>query len=229
MASLPTPSGDLVAWDPVAQRAAWRVSHGPAREGGGVLATGGNLVFQGRSDGVLLAYRAMDGKEVWQFNTGTGIIAPPVTYLVNGIQYVSVLAGWGGGDGLFNSPFKGKAGFGRMVTFALGGTATLNAPAYGHTEPPTPAISMNASAKTVHEGGQLFNSQCAPCHGVNAEAGPVPDLRYATKQTHEEFDGILLNGDRAALGMPSFKKIFTPDQVHAIQAYILSRARESAK
>ena len=229
MAALPTPSGELVAWDPTGQRAAWRVSHGAATEGGGVLATAGNLVFQGRSDGVLLAYRATDGKEVWQFNTGTGIIAPPITYLVDGVQYVSVMAGWGGGDGLFNTPFKGKAGYGRVVTFALGGTGTLNAPAYGHTEPPTPAISVNASPKTVHEGGQLFNSQCAPCHGLNAVAGPTPDLRYATKETYDEFEGIVLNGDRAALGMPSFGKILTRDQVRAVQAYILSRARESAK
>ena len=229
MASLPASYGELVAWDPVGQRAAWRVNHGGATEGGGVLATAGNLVFQGRSDGVLVAYRANDGKPVWQFNTGTGIVAPPITYLADGVQYVSVLAGWGGGDALFNSTFKGKAGYGRILTFALGGTAALNPTPYGHKEPPAPAIAMNASARVVKEGGQLFNSQCAQCHGLNAVAGPVPDLRYLTKETHQEFEGIVLGGDRAALGMPSFKKILSPEQARSIQAYILSRARESAK
>ena len=84
-----------MAWDPVPQKAAWRVSY-PVAEGGGVLATAGNLVFQGRADGVLAAYRATDGKQLWTFDAGTGIMAPPVTYLVDGVQYVSVLAGWGG-------------------------------------------------------------------------------------------------------------------------------------
>src|SRR6516165_5101181 len=93
--SSPPPTGELLAWDPVNQRAAWRVSY-PVVEGGGVLTTAGNLVIQGRADGVLAAYRANDGKPLWQADAGTGIMAPPVTYLVNGVQYVSVMAGWGG-------------------------------------------------------------------------------------------------------------------------------------
>ncbi|MBV9398846.1 MAG: PQQ-dependent dehydrogenase, methanol/ethanol family [Bryobacterales bacterium] len=228
IASAPPPSGDLVAWDPIAQRAAWRVNFGAGTEPGGVLATAGNLVFVGRSDGVLLAYRATDGKELWQAKTGTGIMAPPVTYTVDGAQYISVLAGWGGPDGL-RGGYNGKSGFGRIVTFAIGGSATLNPPAYGHNGPPMPAMSLNASPAMVKEGGQLFNAQCAGCHGQNAVAGPLPDLRYASRETHQEFEDIVLGGSHATVGMPSFQKILTPAQVHAIQAYILSRARESAK
>ena len=59
--TMPPPTGELLAWDPVARKAAWRVKS-PVLEGGGVLATAGNLVFQGRADGVLAAYRATDGK-----------------------------------------------------------------------------------------------------------------------------------------------------------------------
>jgi quinohemoprotein ethanol dehydrogenase len=224
MASLPAPTGELVGWDPVGQRAAWRVSSGGAI-GGGVLATAGNLVFQGRSDGLLLAYRATDGKQLWQFSAGTGIMAPPVTYLVNGVQQLSVMVGWGGPDGLNNDPFHGKAGFGRVLTFAVGGTATLNSPAFGHAEPPAPAITMNASPKVIREGGLLFNDQCSGCHGVNAVGGPLPDLRYTSKTVHEQFEAIVLGGARASLGMPSFQKILKLEQVRAIQAYILSRAR----
>jgi len=44
-------------------------------ESGGVLATGGNLVFQARSDGIFCAYRASDGKKLWEFDAGTGIMA----------------------------------------------------------------------------------------------------------------------------------------------------------
>jgi quinohemoprotein ethanol dehydrogenase len=132
---------------------------------------------------------------------------------------------------MFNAPNRGKVkpGYGRILTFALNGTAALNVPAFGHTEPPTPAITMNASAETIREGGTLFNSHCAGCHGITAVAGPLPDLRYATKAVHEAFQNIVLEGEREPFGMPSFKDILKPDDVRAIQAYILSRARESSK
>ena len=86
-----------------------------------------------------------------------------------------------------------------------------------------------ASPETVHEGGLLFNSYCAPCHGINAVAGPNPDLRYASKEVHQDFENIVLGGARASAGMPSFKSILNADQVKAIQAYVLARAGESAK
>jgi alcohol dehydrogenase (cytochrome c) len=60
---------------------------------GGALATAGNLVFLGESDGTFGAYDAKTLKQVWSFNTGTGINAPPITFSVNGKQYVAVLAG----------------------------------------------------------------------------------------------------------------------------------------
>ena len=230
LVSMPPATGELVAWDPVAQKAAWRARY-PTVEGGGVLATGGNLVFQGRADGVLAAYRATDGKQLWMFDAGTGIIAPPVTYTVDGTQYISLMVGWGGAPALFNAPGSGpvKPGYGRILTFTLNGTATLKAPPFGHKDPPVPAITSNASPKTVHEGGLLYNSNCAPCHGVNAVAGPMPDLRYASKETLEGIEDIVLGGSRASAGMPSFQKILDAGQVRAIQAYIVARARESAK
>jgi quinohemoprotein ethanol dehydrogenase len=81
----------------------------------------------------------------------------------------------------------------------------------------------------VHEGGLLFNTHCAGCHGINAVAGPLPDLRYSNRDTLERIEDIVLGGNRASLGMPSFQKILNQMQVRAIQAYIVSRARESAK
>ena len=227
--SLPPPSGELLAWDPVNQRAAWRASY-PVVEGGGVLTTAGNLVFQGRADGVLAAYRATDGQQLWQFDAGTGIMAPPVTYSVDGVQFVSLMVGWGGPDGAFNAPNRGrvKPGYGRIVTFALDGNATLTARPFRHTEPPTPAITMNASPKTVHEGKLLYGGHCVQCHGIDAVAGPLPDLRYLTRTVHQQFEAIVLDGARASRGMPSFKDLLSADQVRAIQAYVLSRASEGA-
>ncbi len=229
--SMPHPTGELLAWNPVSQRAAWHAKY-PVAVGGGVLATAGNLVFQGRADGVLAAYRATDGKQLWTFDAGTGIMAPPVTYQIDGVQYVSVLAGWGGPDGLGNDPGWGpvKPGFGRMLTFTLGGNAAFKAPAFGHKDPPPmPSITVNTSPQVVHQGELLFDDNCAGCHGAKAVAGPLPDLRYASTQTLEGIQAIVLGGARAARGMPSFQKILTAEQVRAIQAYIVSRAREGAK
>jgi mono/diheme cytochrome c family protein len=231
LASMPSTVGALVAWDPVAGKAAWTAKL-PVAEGGGVLATAGNLVFEGRSDGILTAYRATDGKELWMFDAGTGIMAPPVTYTVGGVQYVSVLAGWGGSTGVRNVPGAGpvKPGYGRIVTFTIDGTATLKPPAFGHKEPPPmPAITTKFSPEVVSLGAGLFNADCSGCHGTNAVAGSLPDLRYAGKETLEGLEDIVLGGSRASAGMPSFKKILTPEQVRAIQAYIITRARESAE
>jgi len=230
LGSMPAEKGELVAWDPVGQKAAWRASY-PTTEGGGVLATAGNLVFQGRGDGIVAAYRATDGAQLWKFDAGTGVIAPPVTYSVNGAQYISVMVGWGGGPGMFNGPGSGtvKPGYGRILTFAIGGTATLKAPAYTHKDPPTPPTNINASTQVVKEGNALFNSHCASCHGINAVAGPLPDLRYSSRETLEGIEGIVLGGSRASAGMPSFKDVLDSRQVQAIQGYIVSRARELAR
>lgn len=229
MASMPPPSGELLAWDPTAQKAAW-VARYPVVDGGGVLATGGNLVFQGRGDGIFAAYRATDGEQVWRFDAATGIMAPPVTYTVDGVQYVTVMAGWGGADGLINAPGAGavKPGWGRILTFALDGKAILKAPPFGHKNPPRPAITAKQDAQTVHAGALLFNSHCFLCHGLNAVAGPLPDLRYSSKEVLDSLTSIVLGGARASRGMPSYKKILSEEDVKAIRAYIIARAQEAA-
>jgi quinohemoprotein ethanol dehydrogenase len=200
-------------------------------ESGGVLATAGNLVFQGRSDGMLCAYRATDGQKLWEYNAGTGIMAPPVTYLVGGVQYITLMVGWGGAAGLVNplgeEPIK--PGFGRVLTFAIGGKAKLEVPPFGHQGLPSPAIHINATQATVHEGAILYGTFCFYCHGVNVVAGAsIPDLRYASAQTHQQFEAIVLGGARESRGMPSFKDALKRDQIRAIQAYVLSRAAASA-
>lgn len=229
MESMPAPTGELLAWDPIGQKPVWRAKY-PVVDGAGVLATGGNLIFQGRADGIFAAYRATDGQPLWRFDAATGIMAPPVTYTVDGIQYVTVLAGWGGAAGLMNTPAVGaaKPGFGRILTFALNGAATLDAPPFGHKDPPVPAITATQNAHIVHKGLLLFNSHCFTCHGLNAIAGPLPDLRYSSKPTLDSLESIVLGGTRASGGMPSFKKVLGAKEVEAIRAYIISRAQETA-
>jgi quinohemoprotein ethanol dehydrogenase len=201
----------------------------PVSQSGGVLATAGNIVFQGRADGIFTAYRSTDGAKLWEFDAGTGIMAPPVTYLANGTQYITLMVGWGGPNGLGNRSNMGpvKPGFSRILTFALGGSAKLNAQRYGHTGPPVPAIRIDTTPAALAEGRILYGTFCFRCHGVNVVAGPVPDLRYSTAEVHAQFDAIVRGGARKDLGMPSFGDKLSSQQVRAIQAYVLSRAEAS--
>jgi quinohemoprotein ethanol dehydrogenase len=80
----------------------------------------------------------------------------------------------------------------------------------------------------VHEGNILYRTYCFHCHGFNAAAGSLPDLRYATAEVHKQFSYIVLGGARESRGMPSFKDLLNETQVHAIEAYVLSRSEESA-
>jgi len=227
LASLPGGNGELLAWDPVARKAVWRWPY-PVLEGGGVLATAGDLVFQGRADGIFAAHRAGDGELLWQFDAGTGIMAPPITYLVNGVQQVTVMVGWGGPEGLANSSVQGdvRPGHGRILTFALGADADFDPPAFGHDGPPEAAISIEATPEVLERGRVLYATNCFNCHGINAVAGPLPDLRYATAEVHAQFAAIVF-GSRSDLGMPSFADRLNADQVRAIQAYVIARAAGS--
>jgi len=75
----------------------------PGPWNGGVMATGGNLVFQGRIDGEFNAYAADSGKRLWSFAAGAAVIAPPITYSAHGRQYVTVLAGMGTSGAAFGA------------------------------------------------------------------------------------------------------------------------------
>ena len=223
-------TGRLVAWDPLAQKEAWHVDL-PNPKSGGTLTTAGNLVFQGRADGHLVAYRATDGKQLWEFDTGIGIAAAPMTYEVNGTQYIAVLAGWGGPMVLNNRPSgKGKVGPGLLLSFALGGAAPFTPFERKDSPVPTPTFRVAATPPEIEKGRVLFATYCGRCHGGNVvSGGSVPDLRYAEEPTHQMFEDIVRGGARREFGMPSFAEDLTPDQVRFVHAYILDRARESAR
>ncbi|HZP33298.1 MAG TPA: PQQ-dependent dehydrogenase, methanol/ethanol family [Candidatus Acidoferrales bacterium] len=224
------PAGKLVAWNPATQTEAWHVDL-PDPGSGGTLSTAGDLVFQGRADGKLIAYRATDGKAIWEFDAGIGIMAPPMTYEAGGKQYIAVLAGWGGPEVLGNrATGKGKVGPGKLLAFALDGKATL--PPYEHVDKPvpTPTFQLAASRADVEKGRILYATFCARCHGGDVvSGGEVPDLRYATEGTHQKFQEIVRGGALRELGMPSFAEDVTAEQVRLIESYVLQRERETAR
>jgi quinohemoprotein ethanol dehydrogenase len=222
--SAPPAKGRLVAWNPATKREAWRVEH-PNLRSGGTLSTAGNLVFQGRGDGIFAAYRATDGKMLWQFDAQVGVAAAPMTYAIDGVQYVAILAA---PPGYYLDP-KIRTGRGRLLVFALDGKATLAPNPVPVPAPiPAPTFAVKATAEEVTEGGGLYFLYCRRCHNPDfnyVKSGAIPDLRRTNAATHATFEQIVRGGARRTLGMPSFAKDISSDQVRLIQAYLLEQAR----
>jgi len=218
-------SGHLLAWDPVAQREVWRAQYtGPWN--GGTLTTAGNLVFQGTAHGTFAVYRATDGEPLFEASAGTGVVAAPVTYQVDGEQYVTVNAGWGGAFALAAGDAAAAAGVtenrGRVLTFKLGGTAQL--PEQKFQEAELAAIPEELDAAQVALGQGLFARWCSVCHGAGAESGGVlPDLRKSRPEVYEDFGLVVLRGVYQSRGMPSFDRYLDGDDVEAIRQYLLKR------
>ncbi len=224
----PVPTSRLLAWDPVAQKEVWAVDH----EGlwnGGLLATAGGLVFQGTGDGRFKAYDARSGEDLFEVRSQTGIMAPPVTYLVNGEQHVAVAAGYGGGV-LFLGPLDHTAvetyhNEGRVLAFKLGGTTPMpeNTPRDTRLpKPPTTAM----SAEEIAQGKVQYNHHCFGCHGMSAKSSwVIPDLRLMSPERHAAFEDIVLRGIFSGVGMPNFGDNLTSEQAALIHAYIVSEAQ----
>jgi len=129
-ATMKAMTGALVAFDPIAGKARWTVPY-PSPTNGGTLATAGNLVFQGSATGQFHAYSADTGKPLWSFETQSGVLAAPMTYALDGEQYVAVMVGWGGvwdvsGGALVTN--KLTPNISRLMVFKLGGKAVLSPP-----------------------------------------------------------------------------------------------------
>nr|WP_240048911.1 PQQ-dependent dehydrogenase, methanol/ethanol family [Parerythrobacter lutipelagi] len=226
-----TVKGKLMAWDPVKQEARWTVEF-PGPWNGGILTTGGGLVFQGNSSSEFSAYNAKTGDKLWSFPAQTGIVAPPITYTVDGEQYVAVLAGWGGAyaitaDGdLVNSqgPVRNVS---RLLVFKLGATGELPAEKELAELPLDPPPSR-ADAQTIAAGGTSYARYCAVCHAPAAVGSTVlPDLRRSgTLQSKDAFLAVVRDGVLKDRGMVSFRDSLTKDQMDAIREYIIFRANQ---
>jgi quinohemoprotein ethanol dehydrogenase len=212
----------LTAWDPVAGRAVWKVTH-RSEVNGGALATAGNLVFHGSGDGALAAYRATDGAKLWEATIGIAVMAPPISYRVDGVQYVAVTVGIGGSAGLNMTAFEYRnAGY--VIAWKLGGAATL--PAVEKRPPGVVSVPRpEALPETLAAGETLYAEHCFRCHGMNTKSGGLlPDLRFSTRETHARWNDIVLGGIRADRGMASFADVLDESGAAAIQAYVAAQA-----
>ena len=218
--------GHVSAWDPVAQKEVWRIQH-PRTWNGGLLATAGNLLFQGNSAGRFVAYRADTGEELWSTAAYTGIVAPPISYEVDGDQYVAVVAGWGGAFPLTAAAAEGYQlpARGRILAFKLGGTAELppiELPPAVLPEPPP----LTASSEQVALGKARYHQYCGVCHGPGVRSGGLlPDLRYMAPAKHLAFQEIVLEGALQERGMVGFADVLDAAEAEAIHQYIIGEAQ----
>jgi quinohemoprotein ethanol dehydrogenase len=223
--------GQLVAWDPVTQKEVWRQQYdGPWN--GGVLATAGNLVFQGNAKGKFQAFDAKTGKKLWNFDAQTGVIAGPVSFKVGETQYVAVMAGYGGAYALSTGYTDGPvrpAPNGRVLVFKLGGNAKLPAPPVETLPPANPPATVFTAAQ-IAQGGAIFENNCGICHGAGARGGGIlPDLRRsAALNDAATWQAIVHDGALKANGMVAFSPWFSPDQVEAVRGYVGEQAKALA-
>jgi quinohemoprotein ethanol dehydrogenase len=222
-AGAPQSRGELRAWDPVAGRIVW-TQPGTSFWDGGVMSTAGGLVFRGDAAGFLNVYAAKDGQRLARLEVGTSIMAAPMSYAIDGVQYVAVMAGYGGGGGFAFPPDSAayqRGNQGRIIAFRLGGGAVPLPPRVPDAPMPPPP-SSTADAVTLARGEVLYNRYCGRCHVFGR--GLLPDLRRMSVATHTIFPQIVLEGAYAAKGMARWDDVLTPADAAAIHAFIIAQA-----
>jgi len=218
-------TGELLAWDPIAQKARWSVKH-PYLVNGGLLATAGNLVFQGTGEGTFDAYDAVDGRKLWSYDTVNGVTAPPISYALDGKQYVAVLVGYGGPVAMIGTivPYRPRLP-GRLMVFALGGKA--KAAPFDIPAPQPVDLTGVKSSGDAAAGLAVYNDNCMVCHGFSATGRYTADLRRSDIiKDAEAFRGVVIDGAFSAQGMVSFAKFLTPADAENVRAYLIGEGRK---
>lgn len=234
-----TVRGFLRAWDPVNQTLAWeRETSGPWAgdmfafwNGGGVMTTAGGLVFQGRSTGLLVAMDATTGEELASIDMAAGMMAAPMTYSLDGEQYIAILSGVGGGIGQVHVP--GSAAYeygnkGRLIVLKLGGEDVPRRPKIEHKDSdgfPIPPVLRSGSETQIAMGADIFLRHCAKCHAnIDGRGAGIPDLRRMDTLAHKEFNNIVLKGSRVDKGMGNFSDLLSVEQAEAVHKYLVELA-----
>jgi mono/diheme cytochrome c family protein len=188
-----------------------------------MLATAGGLVFHGGAN-ALVARSARDGTQLWSSqNVQTGVVAGPISFELDGVQHVGVVAGRATGN--YYAP-----SYSRLLVFKRGGAATLPPPVE-FTPPQLDPPPSTASAEAIARGEQLYQSTCWLCHENPGNAGGIfrrglfPDLAYSPALASPElFAAVVLSGVRAPNGMASFADVLDEEDAEAIRAYIIDQA-----
>ena len=219
----------LQAWDPIARRAVWKTPDLPPSDRSGVLATAGGLVFQGNMAGELRVLDAASGAVLQTIQTGSSIMAAPMSYQVNGVTYVAVMAATGGGGWAVPDPASAAYKYGnegRILAFRLDGGPVPRPPPVPPPPPLPEPPEQHATAAQIARGAQLFAANCAICH-PNMPRSASADLRAMSPATHALFDRIVLDGLKVASGMPRWGDVLTKDDAAALHAYLIDLAQRA--
>jgi len=222
--------GALQAWDPVRQEQVWEVpADGPWNAG--TLTTAGDLVFQGRADGHLLAYQAATGEPLWDFDLGLGISAPAITYSINGKQYLAILVGWGGSLAALGGADMADYGWAygdqtrRLVAFSLDGNAELPPQAPPRIPQALASSDFVVDTRLAAAAAENFDTACSWCHGRGAlSSGMAPDLRAsAVPLSAEAFEQVVRQGALKQNGMPPFAD-YSDEKLKGLRHFIRMQA-----
>jgi quinohemoprotein ethanol dehydrogenase len=216
----PLTGSSLIAWDPVAAQPRWEIDG----FGGGVLTTASNLLFQGRGviTGELIAFDAVTGERLWSHETPNSMAPAPISYSVNGEQYIAVMGGRGFSGG--NDEDARAKNPGRIFAFKLDGKATLP-PGPGPAPPPNPPEILSASAVTA--GAEPYRIYCSRCHGGEAHSlNIIPDLRRSAALTSAAlWKNIVIDGAFEPNGMIGWSAFIDDTDAENIRAYVGAQAR----
>jgi quinohemoprotein ethanol dehydrogenase len=218
----------LKAWDPIQQKLIWeqQTSQDYLLLDGGALSTAGNLVFAGREDGRFVAYAADNGHILKVLDTGTATIAAPMTYEINGTQYVAVMQGHGGSImfSLIGTAAMNYVNEGRILVLKLGGP-DVPKPAPRTPEPYRQPPARVGTAAQISTGRSLFYTWCSKCHTLGAPA-VTPDLSRLNRGigSPDAFKAIVLQGALLPLGMARFNDVLSPDDADDIHAFLVDQS-----
>ncbi|HTR00802.1 MAG TPA: PQQ-dependent dehydrogenase, methanol/ethanol family [Candidatus Acidoferrum sp.] len=214
--------GWLQAWDPIARKAVWETPRGP-RATSGVLATAGDVVFMGNSNGnTLAAYDAKTGTQLWSYDAQSAVYAAPITYELDGVQYIAASVGGASANDYY------APSYGRMLVFKVGGNVQLPAKVTYTPAPLNPPPST-AAADVIAHGNEVYSANCAVCHGNGGvqQRSSFPNLtRSPLLYSQEGFDQVVLKGVRAQRGMANYSDKLAAADAVAVREYIISRANE---
>ena len=233
MSGIPPVTGAIKAFDPLTGETKWSVAHNHFWNGG-TLSTAGGITFQGNSSGRFVAYDSENGTILWSKEVQTGMIAPPITYEIDGEQYVAILAGDGGAGNSVGDNFGADKEIaavlygneGRLLSFKIGGKSKLPVLERKNKIIPEQPL-INASSEDILMGEKLYSNYCGACHGAGVRGKTIVDLRYLSKDKHKNFNAIVLEGLLEENGMANFSNLINQKETDQIHSFIISTATKA--
>ena len=210
----------LQAWDPVQRKAVWTQREGNGSAG--TLSTAGNLVFQGTAGQKFSAFRADTGEKVWSTETQGNVVPGPVTYSIDGVQYLAAISSASTG-------FAAANGVNRLLVYKVGGKVALPPAPPPVRQVLNPPDNFGDDALRAH-GKDVYERSCTGCHEGGRMFTGYPDLNYTVALNSAPlFKAIVLDGALKENGMMPFNKSLTTEDAEAVRSFLTYRANDLKK